>query len=101
MKTNDILELCRAGFTKTEIMSMIKPAEQKPVEQKPVEKKPVEQKPVEQKPAEIPGMEQLTNAVNSLIQTMQASNILNSNNPGAQTESADDILANLIKNGGM
>ena len=96
MKTNDILELCRAGFTKTEIMSMIKPAEQKPVEQKPVEKKPVEQKP-----AEIPGMEQLTNAVNSLIQTMQASNILNSNNPGAQTESADDILANLIKNGGM
>ena len=96
MTTNDILELCRAGFTKAEIMSMIKPAEQKPVEQKPVEKKPVEQKP-----AEIPGMEQLTNAVNSLIQTMQASNILNSNNPGAQTESADDILANLIKNGGM
>ena len=96
MTTNDILELCRAGFTKAEIMSMIKPAEQKPVEQKPIE-----QKPVEQKPAEIPGMEKLTNAVNSLIQTMQASNILNSNNPGAQTESADDILANLIKNGGM
>ena len=96
MTTNDILELCRAGFTKAEIMSMIKPVEQKPVEQIPVE-----QKPVEQKPAEIPGMEQLTNAVNSLIQTMQASNILNSNNPGAQTESADDILANLIKNGGM
>ena len=96
MKTNDILELCRAGFTKAEIMSMIKPAEQKPVE-----KKPVEQKPAEPKPAEIPGMEQLTNAVNSLIQTMQASNILNSNNPGAQHESADDILANLIKNGGM
>ena len=86
MTTNDILELCRAGFTKAEIMSMIKPAEQKPAEQKP---------------AEIPGMEQLTNAVNSLIQTMQASNILNSNNPGAQTESADDILANLIKNGGV
>ena len=96
MTTNDILELCRAGFTKAEIMSMIKPAEQKPVEQKPIE-----QKPVEQKPAEIPGMEKLTNAVNSLIQTMQASNILNSNNPGAQTESADDILANLIKNGGV
>ena len=86
MTTNDILELCRAGFTKSEIMSMFKPAEQKPAEQKP---------------AEIPGMEQLTNAVNSLIQTMQASNILNSNNPGAQTESADDILANLIKNGGV
>ena len=86
MTTNDILELCRAGFTKAEIISMIKPAEQKPAEQKP---------------AEIPGMDQLTNAVNSLIQTMQASNILNSNNPGAQTESADDILANLIKNGGV
>ena len=96
MTTNDILELCRAGFTKAEIMSMIKPAEQKPAEQKPAE-----QKPAEQKPAEIPGMEQLTNAVNSLIQTMQASNILNSNNPGAQHESADDILANLIKNGGV
>ena len=86
MTTNDILELCRAGFTKAEIMSMIKPAEQKPAEQKPTD---------------IPGMEQLTSAVNSLIQTMQASNILNSNNPGAQSESADDILANLIKNGGM
>ena len=96
MTTNDILELCRAGFTKAEIMSMIKPAEQKPAEQKPAE-----QKPAEQKPAEIPGMEQLTNAVNSLIQTMQASNILNSNNPGAHNESADDILANLIKNGGV
>ena len=96
MTLNDILELCRAGFTKAEIMSMTKPAEQKPAEQKPAE-----QKPAEQKPAEIPGMEQLTTAVNSLIQTMQASNILNSNNPGAQTESADDILANLIKNGGM
>ena len=91
MTLNEILELCRAGFTKAEIMSMIKPAEQKPAEQKPAE----------QKPAEIPGMEQLTSAVNSLIQTMQASNILNSNNPGAQTESADDILANLIKNGGV
>ena len=96
MNLNDILELCRAGFTKAEIMSINKPAEQKPAEQKPAE-----QKPAEQKPAEIPGMEQLTNAVNSLIQTMQASNILNSNNPGAQTESADDILANLIKNGGV
>ena len=96
MNLNDILELCRAGFTKAEIMSINKPAEQKPAEQKPAE-----QKPAEQKPAEIPGMEQLTNAVNSLIQTMQASNILNSNNPGAQHESADDILANLIKNGGM
>ena len=96
MNLNDILELCRAGFTKAEIMSINKPAEQKPAEQKPAE-----QKPAEQKPAEIPGMEQLTNAVNSLIQTMQASNILNSNNPGAQKESADDILANLIKNGGV
>ena len=96
MNLNDILALCRAGFTKAEIMSINKPAEQKPAEQKPAE-----QKPAEQKPAEIPGMEQLTNAVNSLIQTMQASNILNSNNPGAQTESADDILANLIKNGGV
>ena len=86
MTLNEILELCRAGFTKAEIMSMTKPAEQKPAEQKP---------------AEIPGMEQLTNAVNSLIQTMQASNILNSNNPGVQSESADDILTNLIKNGGM
>ena len=86
MTLNEILELCRAGFTKAEIMSMTKPAEPKPAEPKP---------------AEIPGMEQLTNAVNSLIQTMQASNILNSNNPGAQHESADDILANLIKNGGM
>ena len=100
MNLNDILELCRAGFTKAEIMSINKPAGQKPDEQKPDEQKPAEQKPVEQKPAEIPGMEQLTNAVNSLIQTMQASNILNSNNPGAQHESADDILANLIKNGG-
>lgn len=97
MTLNEILELCRAGFTKAEIMSMTKPAEQKPVEQKPVEQKPAEQKPAQT----IPGMEQLTNAVNSLIQTVQASNILNSNNPGAQTESADDILANLIKNGGM
>ena len=96
MNLNDILELCRAGFTKAEIMSINKPAEQKPTGQKTDE-----QKPTGQKPAEIPGMEQLTNAVNSLIQTMQASNILNSNNPGAQHESADDILANLIKNGGM
>lgn len=96
MTTNDILELCRAGFTKAEIMCMIKPAEQKPAEQTPAE-----QTPAEQKPAEIPGMEQLTSAVNSLIQTMQASNILNSNNPSAQQESADDILANLIKNGGV
>lgn len=101
MTLNEILELCRAGFTKAEIMSMVKPAEQKPTEQKPTEQKPAEQKPAEQNPAEIPGMEQLTNAVNSLIQTMQASNILNSNNPGAQNESADDILTNLIKNGGM
>lgn len=98
MTMNEILELCRAGFTKAEIMNMVK--SEKPVEQ---EKKPAEQKPVEQekKQPEIPGMEQLTNAVNSLIQTMQASNILNSNNPGAQSESADDILANLIKNGGV
>ena len=96
MTLNEILELCRAGFTKAEIMSMTKPAEQKPAEQKLAE-----QKPAEQKPAELSGMEKLTTAVNSLIQTMQASNILNSNNPGAQNESADDILANLIKNGGV
>ena len=101
MTLNEILELCRAGFTKAEIISMTKPDGQKPDGQKPDGQKPDGQKPDGHKPPEIPGMEKLTSAVNSLIQTMQASNILNSNNPGAQTESADDILSNLIKNGGM
>lgn len=81
MKTNDILTLARAGFTAQQISALASI------------KEPETQTQQTATQANNQMQNNLVN-VNDLMQTMQAMNILNANQP--KTETVDDILASII-----
>ena len=90
MTTNEILELVRAGYTKTEIEAMNGTAEQ---EQKAPEQ---EQKAPEQKaPEQENGYAQLTELVKNLTETvkaMQADNARKASGELPQRETAESAI---------
>ena len=75
MILNDIVELCKAGFSKEEILKMMNPA----------------QAPAQ---AKAQAVDNLVETVNNLIATLQANAILNSRQQPPETP--EDIFANLI-----
>ena len=76
MILNDIVELCKAGFSKEEILRMVNAPAQAPAQ------------------APAPAVENLVETVNNLISTLQANAILNSRQQPPETP--EDIFANLI-----
>ena len=98
MKTEEILTLVRAGFTRADLaaLGVVQPVD-KPVD-KPVEKtadKPVD-KP-EDKPVDVASI--VSQAVAATVAEMQKNNMISAAQP--KTESVDDILAQIIApNGG-
>ena len=95
MKMEDILTLCKAGFTAEQIAALT--GEQKPQEQKQHEQKQHEQKQHEQKRDENTA---LLNAISALTAKIETLNIQNAHMQEHE-QSVDDILASVIlPNGG-
>ena len=80
MILNDVVELCKAGFSREEILRMVNAPAQAPA-----------QAPA---PAPAPAVDNLVETVNNLIATLQANAILNSRQQPPETP--EDIFANLI-----
>ena len=102
MKTEEILTLVRAGFTRADLaaLGVVRPVEnpaEKPVD-KPVEnpaEKPAD-KPMD-KPTDVASI--VSQAVAATVAEMQKNNMIGAAQP--KTESVDDILAQIIApNGG-
>lgn len=75
MVLSDIVELCKAGFSREEILKMLNPAPAPA-------------------PAPVPAVDNLVETVQNLISTLQANAILNSRQQPPETP--EDIFANLI-----
>lgn len=101
MKMEDILTLCKAGFTAEQIAAFTgeqKQPEQKQQEQKQPEQKQPEQKQTEQKQQDTNA--ELLNAISALTAKIATLNIQNSHMKKT-AQSVDDILASVIlPNGG-
>ena len=105
MKTEQIIKLAEAGFTREEILAMAKSEmaqAAKPAEAPKEEPKaePVEA-PAERPAANVPTQEDLmrpfTEALESLKETIRVSNINRDSMPEAPEAKAEDILATNIK----
>lgn len=106
MNLNDILSLCKAGFTAEQIgkMSAAAQAELPTVQPAPevATPEPVKQeKEVVNVPAEpvTDVNEELLSAIRDLKQTMVAGNITNSNQPAPQVDTVDSIISQIIGGG--
>ncbi len=92
-KLNDILELQKSGFTADEIAKLLPLIE----EEKPaVEVKPVEVVQPVKAEEKITESEKVTDKLDELIQKLELNGILNSQQPVQETESVEDIMANII-----
>lgn len=104
MKATEILQLINAGYTKAEIDAMELPetaAVPDPVPEPVPEAEPAPvteaPKPEPEKPNPVnPEIQALTKQINDLVSAIQKINLLNTNQPEAPRESAEDILANII-----
>lgn len=104
MKTEQIIKLAEAGFTREEILAMAK-AEmaqaERPAEAPKEEPKaePVEE-PAERPDANVPSQEDLMRpfmeALESLKETIRVSNINRDSMPEAPESKAEDILATIL-----
>ena len=103
MILNDVVELCKAGFSKEEILKMINPApaQAQAQAQAPAKAQAQAQAPAKaqaqapaQAQAQAPAVDNLVETVNKLISTLQANAILNSRQQPPETP--EDIFANLI-----
>lgn len=105
MKATEILALINAGYTKAEIDAMELPetaAVPDPVPEPVPEAEPAPvteaPKPEPVKPDTVnPEIQALTKQINDLVSAIQKSNLLNTNQPQVPAESAEDILANIIR----
>ena len=91
MVLNDIVELCKAGFSKEEILKMMNPAQAPAPAQAKAQAQAQAQAPVQ---AKAQAVDNLVETVNNLIATLQANAILNSRQQPPETP--EDIFANLI-----
>ncbi len=102
MKATEILQLINAGYTKADIEAMELPETGAPdpdpspaPEAEPEKEAP---KPEPEKPNPVnPEIQALTKQINDLVSAIQKSNLLNTKMPEAQPETAEDILANIIR----
>lgn len=101
MKTEQIIKLAEAGFTREEILAMAK-AEMAQAAEAPKEEpkaEPVEA-PAERPAANVPSQEDLmrpfTEALESLKETIRVSNINRDSMPEAPEAKAEDILATIL-----
>ena len=112
MKASEILKLIDAGYTKAEIQAMEEPEtgaapdpapapapaavpekEQKQEEQKQEENKSIPEAPA----AGNPQIDALTKQIGSLISVIQKSNMMTSQQPAPPAQSAEDVLASIIR----
>lgn len=99
MNINDILVLCRAGFTAEQIGKMSAVTETPPVQPAPevVTPEPVNQeKEVVSVPAPASVNADIVNAIADLKQTIVNSNITNSNQPAPKVDTVESIINNMI-----
>lgn len=89
MTTNELLELVRAGFTKSEIAQITKAETKNPEPAKKVEEEP---KQGEQKTDPVTAT--LEQKFDMLMEKLEASNFMNANQP--KEETVDDIIASII-----
>lgn len=105
MKATEILALINAGYTKAEIDAMELPEtaavpdpDPEPAPAAEPDKETDAPKPEPVKPDPVnPEIQALTKQINDLVSAIQKSNLLNTNQPNIQAESAEDILANIIR----
>lgn len=105
MKATEILALINAGYTKAEIDAMELPetaAAPDPNPEPVPEADPAAEKeapkPEPEKPNPVnPEIQALTKQINDLVSAIQKSNLLSTNQPQVPAESAEDILANIIR----
>ena len=99
MKATEILALINAGYTKEEISAMELPetaAAPDPIPEPVPEAEPEQEKEAPKPDPVNPEIQALTKQINDLVSAIQKSNLLNTNQPQIQAESAEDILANII-----
>ena len=103
MKATEILQLINAGYTKADIEAMELPEtgapdpDPSPAPAAEPEKETESPQPEPVKPNPVnPDIQALTKQINDLVSAIQKSNLLNTNQPQIQAESAEDILANII-----
>lgn len=106
MKIEDVLSLAKAGFTFNQISQLAQLARQSKSAQtspaNPVTTAPQNIPATQQTPANpqtTPAMFDQNKLVNDLVAQLQQSNILGSQQP--ETESADDVLAQIINPKGV
>ena len=93
MTIQEILDLGKMGYTKEDIerMSGTEPEKTEPAKTEP-EKTELEKTDV----SNAAGIDQLTESINALIKSIQAGNIIKSNNHSGEDESAEEILGSII-----
>lgn len=102
MELEKILKLVEAGFSKTEIMALLNPAQEQAAETVPAPtSEPVPVPEAEQKPAPVQAPVDnsavLLDAINKLTNTIQSQAIRQSNLPGVtQAQTAEQVLAEII-----
>ena len=96
MKIEDLLTLCKAGFSAEQIATLTKEQKPQEPEQEPPKKKP-EQEPPKNPPD---SSAELLKAISALTAKIETMNIQNAHIK-EQEQSVDDILASVIRpNGG-
>lgn len=104
MKIEDLLTLCKAGFSAEQIATLTKEQKQEP-EPEPPKKKPEPEPPKKKQEPEPPknppdSSAELLKAISALTAKIETMNIQNSHIQ-EQEQSVDDILASVIRpNGG-
>lgn len=110
MTIQEILDLGKMGYTKEDIEKMSEdkqePQKQEPEKKEPEKKEPEKKEPEKKEPekkepekgdvSNAAGIDQLTESINALIKSIQAGNIIKSNNHSGEDESAEEILGSII-----
>lgn len=99
MKTEQIIKLAEAGFTREEILAMAKAdmvQAAKPAEAPKEEPEAPAERPAANVPSQEDLMRPFTEALESLKETIRVSNINRDSMPEAPESKAEDILATIL-----